>query len=126
MSKAKTQRQIADNEAKGVLRSIRTSPRKLGLVAGLIRGRNVQDALIQLEYSQKNVARDVKKLLSSVVANAENNHNLDIDSLYVKEVQVGKGLVMKRFTPRGRGRASRILKSFSNISIVVAEKKEVK
>jgi len=124
MGKSSTPRRLSDNEAKATLRSLRTSPQKLGLVAELIRGRNVEDALTQLTFSRKAVARDVKKLLQSAIANAENNHNLDVDLLYVSDVQVGRGLVMKRIRARARGRAARILKPFSNISITVAERKE--
>lgn len=124
MSKAKLQRQLEDNQAKATLRSLRCSPQKVGLVAGLIRGLSVDVALKQLSFSRKAVAADVKKLLQSAIANAENNHNLDIDRLFVKEVTVGRGIVMKRFQARARGRAFRIQKPFSNISITLEEKAE--
>lgn len=124
MGKKALERQLQDNEAKASLRSLRVSPQKLGLTAELIRGLDVEDALVQLQFSKKAVARDVKKLLQSAIANAENNHNLDVDRLYVAEVQVGKSLVMKRIRPRAKGRAMRILKPFSNISITVREREE--
>lgn len=121
MSKPKTQRRLAANEAKAKLTSVRISPQKLGLVAGLIRGKKAQDALVQLSFSRKAISRDVKKLLQSAIANAENNHNLDIDNLVVQEVNVGKSLIMKRYTSRARGRGAKILKPFSNISITLRE-----
>jgi len=124
MGKSAVQRKLADNEAKASLRSVRISPQKLGLTAELIRGLNVEDALAQLTFSRKAVARDVKKLLESAIANAENNHDLDIDRLYISDVQVGKSMVMKRIRARARGRAARILKPFSNISITVREREE--
>lgn len=124
MSKAATKRKLADNEAMAFSRSVRISPRKLGLVADLIRGLNVSDALTQLTFSRKGIAKDVKKLLQSAIANAENNHNLDVDRLFVSEVAVGKGIVMKRFHTRARGRGVRILKPFSNMYIVVRERGE--
>lgn len=103
------------------IKSLRTSPRKLNLVAGLIRGLPVQEALVQLAFSKKRIANDVKKCLKSAIANAEHNNNLDIDLLYVKEVLVGKSLVMKRFKARARGRAGKIQKFFSNLKIIVSE-----
>jgi large subunit ribosomal protein L22 len=106
------------------LRSLRVSPRKVELVAGLIRGTNAQDALTQLSFSKKAVARPIKKLLQSAIANAENNHNLDIDRLFVKEVRVGRGIVMKRFATQARGRSAKIEKFFSNVSILLEEKAE--
>ncbi len=124
MSKAKTNRKYAQNQAFATLRSLRCSPRKVALVAGLIRGSSAANALQQLTFSRKAVAKPVKELLKSAIANAENNHNLDIDRLFVKEVLVGKGIVMKRFQARARGRASRIEKPFSNITIVLEEGKE--
>ena len=105
-------------------RNLRVSPQKLNLVAGLIRGKKVATALADLEFSRKRIARDVKKCLESAIANAENNHELDVDDLVVAEAHVGKGLVMKRFSPRARGRASRIEKPFSHITIVVREVEE--
>lgn len=122
MSKQKKPRALAGNQAKADLRSLRSSPRKVELVAGLIRGTSAQDALVQLSFSKKAVARPVRKLLQSAIANAENNHNLDIDRLFVKEVRVGRGIVMKRFTSRGRGRSAKIEKFFSNVSIILEER----
>lgn len=126
MGKAATKRKLTDNEARAYLRSIRISPQKLNLVAGMIRGMKAEDALTQLAFSRKAVARDVQNCLKSAIANAENNHDLDIDKLYVSEVLVGKGLVMKRIQPRARGRAFRIFKPFSNLSITVRERQEEK
>ncbi|MFG1480714.1 50S ribosomal protein L22 [Xanthobacter sp. TB0139] len=124
MGKQAKPRALADNEAKAVARNLRVSPQKLNLVAGLIRGKKVATALADLEFSHKRIARDVKKCLESAIANAENNHELDVDDLVVAEAHVGKGLVMKRFSPRARGRASRIEKPFSHITIVVREVEE--
>jgi len=124
MGKQAKPRALADNEAKAVARNLRVSPQKLNLVAGLIRGKKVATALADLEFSRKRIARDVKKCLESAIANAENNHELDVDDLIVAEAHVGKGLVMKRFSPRARGRASRIEKPFSHITIVVREVEE--
>ncbi|TAL80220.1 MAG: 50S ribosomal protein L22 [Beijerinckiaceae bacterium] len=121
MSKAKTPRALPDNEAKAVCRMIRISPQKLNLVAQLIRGKAVDKALADLQFSRKRIAVDVKKTLESAIANAENNHGLDVDDLVVAEAFVGKALVMKRFSPRARGRAGRIEKAFSNLTIVVRE-----
>ena len=121
MSKDKNPRRVADNEAMAKLRMLRTSPQKLNLVAALIRGKSVDKALTDLTFSKKRVAQDVKKCLQSAIANAENNHNLDIDTLVVAEAFVGKNLVMKRFHARARGRASRVEKPFSEITIVVRE-----
>jgi large subunit ribosomal protein L22 len=104
--------------------NLRVSPRKLGLVAGLIRNMHVSNALIQLSFSKKRIAKDVLKCLQSAVANAENNHNLDIDNLFIAEVLVGKAIVMKRFSPRARGRGFSIKKPFSNLSIKLVEFKE--
>ncbi|HQS47060.1 50S ribosomal protein L22 [Xanthobacter sp. VNH20] len=124
MGKQAKPRALADNEAKAVARNLRVSPQKLNLVAGLIRGKKVATALADLEFSRKRIARDVKKCLESAIANAENNHELDVDDLIVAEAHVGKGLVMKRFSPRARGRASRIEKPFAQITIVVREVEE--
>lgn len=124
MSKAKTERALATNEAKAKASSIRIGLRKLNLVAGMIRGRKVGDAINQLLFCEKRIAKDVKKCLDSAIANAENNHNLDVDSLIVKEAYVSKNLVMKRFHTRGRGRSASILKPFSNLTIIVSEKGE--
>ena len=117
-------RTLPDNEAKAIARNLRVSPQKLNLVAGLIRGKKVATALADLEFSRKRIALDVKKCLESAIANAENNHNLEVDDLIVAEAHVGKGLVMKRFSPRARGRASRIEKPFAQITIVVRELEE--
>jgi len=124
MGKAKAPRRLADNEARAVLRTIRISPQKLNLVAQLIRGKKVAAALNDLEFSQKRISGTVKKTLESAIANAENNHDLDVDALVVAEAYVGKSIVMKRFHARGRGRASRIEKPFSNLTIVVREVEE--
>lgn len=121
MSKPKSPRKVGDREALAVATSIRGSAYKLNLVAGLIRGRKVGEALNILQFSTKAMAVDVRKVLASAIANAENNHNLDVDALIVKEASVGKALVMKRFTPRARGRASRIEKPFSRLRVVVRE-----
>lgn len=121
MGKAKVPRQLKDNEAKAVTRTIRVSPQKLNLVAAMIRGKAVNAALADLEFSRKRIAGTVKKTLESAIANAENNHDLDIDSLIVAEAYVGKSIVMKRFHVRGRGRASRIERPFSHLTIIVRE-----
>ncbi len=121
MSKPKSPRKVGDREALAVATSIRGSAYKLNLVAGLIRGRKVGEALSILQFSTKAMAVDVRKVLASAVANAENNHNLDVDALVVKEASVGKALVMKRFTPRARGRAARIEKPFSRLRVIVRE-----
>jgi len=121
MGKAAATRALSDSEAKAVLRNIRVSPQKLNLVAQLIRGKKVATALADLEFSRKRIARDVRKCLESAIANAENNHDLDVDDLVVKEAFVGKALVMKRFHARARGRGARILKPFSHLTIVVRE-----
>jgi len=124
MGKASLQRQLPDNEAKAVGRMIRTSPQKLNLVAQLIRGKKAEQALNDLAFSRRRVAGEVKKVLQSAIANAENNHNLDVDNLVVAEAYVGKNLVMKRFRARAKGRAARILKPFSQVTIVVREVEE--
>ncbi|KEG19574.1 50S ribosomal protein L22 [Bartonella bacilliformis] len=121
MGKAKVLRQLRDNEAKAVTRMIRVSPQKLNLVAAMIRGKKVDVALADLMFSRKRIAQTVKKTLESAIANAENNHDLDIDSLIVSEAHVGKSIVMKRFHVRGRGRASRIECPFSHFTIIVRE-----
>jgi large subunit ribosomal protein L22 len=121
MSKPKAPRKVAENEALAVGNMLRGSPRKLNLVAGLIRGKRVERALADLTFSKKGLARDVKKVLQSAVANAENNHNLDVDALVVAEASVGKALVMKRFNTRGRGKSAPIMKPFSRIRIIVRE-----
>src|ERR687885_2625361 len=121
MSKKSRERSLADNEAKAVARNLRVSPQKLNLVAQLIRGKAVSAALADLEFSRKRIARDVRKCLQSAIANAENNHDLDVDDLVVAQAYVGKALVMKRFHARARGRGARIEKPFSNLTIVVRE-----
>jgi large subunit ribosomal protein L22 len=124
MGKPKHERALDDSQAMAMARLLRTSPRKLNLVAQLIRGRKASDALNQLTFSRRGIARDVKKVLMSAIANAENNHDLDVDRLVVSEASVGKSLVMKRFRPRARGRAGRIEKPFARLRIVVEEREE--
>ena len=126
MSKKATERALEANEAKAVINRIRISPQKLNLVATMIRGMSVNNALTQLTFSSKRISDDVKKALQSAIANAENNHNLNVDSLYVKEAYVGKNMVMKRMHTRGRGRSAQILKPFSNLTLIVREKEESK
>ncbi|MCK0122745.1 MAG: 50S ribosomal protein L22 [Yoonia sp.] len=124
MSKDKNPRRVADNEARAKLRMLKTSPQKLNLVAGLIRGKKVEKALTDLTFSKKRVSEDVKKCLQSAIANAENNHNLDVDELVVAEAYVGKNLIMKRGRPRARGRFGKIIKPFAEITIVVRQVEE--
>ena len=124
MSKPASPRKVSEKEALAVNTSVRGSPYKLNLVAGLIRGKKVGDALNILSFSTKAMAVDVRKCLASAIANAENNHNLDVDSLVVQEASVGKGLVMKRFATRARGRSAQIIKPFSRIRVVVREQEE--
>ncbi len=124
MGKPKTERALKDNEAKAVLRMLRISPQKLNLVAQLIRGKKVEKALADLEFSHKRISGQVKKVLESAIANAENNHGLDTDALVVAEAFVGNSLVMKRFTARGRGKSARIEKPFSHLTIVVRQVEE--
>src|SRR5919205_1692601 len=124
MGKAAAPRKVGDKEALAVGTTIRGSAQKLNLVAGLIRGKKAEDALNILTFSKKAMAVDVRKVLASAIANAENNHNLDVDALIVAEASVGKSLSMKRFTPRARGRASRIVKPFSRVRVVVREQEE--
>src|ERR1700748_65020 len=121
MGKHARERDLPDNEAKAVAKMLRISPQKLNLVAGLIRGKKVSSALADLQFSRKRIAGDVKKCLESAIANAENNHDLDVDDLVVAEAHVGKALVMKRFHPRARGRSGRVEKPFANLTIVVRE-----
>ena len=121
MSKPKHERSLADTEAQAVTRNIRVSPRKLNLAAGLIRGRRAQDAVATLTFSKRRISDTVKKTLESAIANAENNHSLDVDKLVVSRVEVGRSIVMKRFQARGRGKAARVVKWFSHLKIVVAE-----
>jgi large subunit ribosomal protein L22 len=121
MGKPARERTLADNEARAVTKLLRVSPQKLNLLAQLIRGKKVDKALADLTFSRKRVARDVKKTLESAIANAENNHDLEVDDLVVSEAFVGNGIVMKRFAPRGRGRSGRIFKPFSQLTIVVRQ-----
>jgi len=121
MGKSARGRDLAETEAKAVSRMLRVSPQKLNLVAQLIRGKKVASALADLQFSRKRIAKDVRKCLESAIANAENNHDLDVDELVVAEAHVGKSIVIKRFTPRGRGRVGRIFKPFSHLTIVVRE-----
>ena len=125
MSKPKHERGLPDTEAQAVTRNIRVSPRKLNLVAGLIRGRKAQDAIATLTFSKRRMAVTVKKTLESAIANAENNHQLDVDKLVVARAEVGRSIVMKRFQARGRGKAARVEKWFSHLKIVVAEREPV-
>ncbi len=124
MGKASRERSLADNEAKAVVRRLRISPQKLNLVAAMIRGKKVEKALADLTFSRKRISVDVKKALESAIANAENNHDLDVDNLVVAQAYVGKALVMKRWQPRARGRVGAIQKPFSNLTIVVREVEE--
>ena len=124
MGKDKNPRRVADNEAMAKTRLLRTSPQKLNLVATMIRGKKVEKALSDLTFSKRRIAADVKKCLQSAIANAENNHNLDVDELIVAEAWVGKGLVMKRGRPRARGRFGRIHKPFAEITIKVRQIEE--
>jgi large subunit ribosomal protein L22 len=124
MGKPKRERSLAETEAMAVARNLRVSPQKLNLVAGLIRGKKVNQALADLEFSRKRIAGDVRKCVMSAVANAENNHGLDVDDLVVAEAYVGKNLILRRFHARGRGRSGRIEKPFSQITVVVREVKE--
>ena len=124
MGKSALKRTLADNEASAVLRNVRISPQKLNLVAESIRGQNAEAALTSLTFSRKRISGAVRKCLQSAIANAENNHDLDVDRLVVSEANVGKGLVMKRWRPRARGRTGRIQKPFSHLTIVVRERTE--
>jgi len=121
MSKQARPRVLSETEAKAVVRMLRVSPQKLNLLAQLIRGKKVSAALADLEFSRKRISTEVRKALESAIANAENNHDLDVDDLVVGEAFVGKAMVMKRFSPRARGRAGRIEKPFSNLTIIVRE-----
>ena len=124
MSKQAAPRRVGDKEALAVNTTIRGSAQKLNLVAGLIRGRRAEDAMNILAFSKKAMAEDARKVLASAIANAENNHNLDVDALVVKEASVGKSIVMKRFATRGRGKSTRIIKPFSRLRVVVREQQE--
>ncbi len=122
MGKPAAPRRLADNEAKAFLRGLRISPQKLNLVAQTIRGKSAAAAVAELSFSHRRIARDVKKVLQAAIANAENNHQLDVDRLYVKEATVGRAFVMKRFHTRGRGRSARIEKHFSHLTVIVRER----
>mgnify|MGYP001488280102 FL=1 len=124
MGKPKRERRLSDSEAMAVARNLRVSPRKLNLVAQMIRGKKVNAALADLEFSRKRIAQDVRKCVMSAVANAENNHGLDPDDLIISEAYVGKNLVMKRFHARGRGRSAMVRKPFSQITVIVREVKQ--
>jgi large subunit ribosomal protein L22 len=124
MGKSAAERRLDDTEAKAVLRNVRESPQKLNVVAQMIRGMDVEKALAALTFSRRRIANDVKKVLQSAIANAENNHQLDVDRLFVKEASVGKSIVMKRFRPRARGRVGKIIKPFSHLTVVVRERGE--
>lgn len=124
MGKKAAPRACADNEAMAFAKHIRVSPQKLNLVAATIRGKDCEQALASLQFSNRRVSNDVKKLLESAIANAENNHQLDVDRLYVSEASVGKALVMKRWRARARGRTGKIMKPFSNMRVVVREREE--
>jgi large subunit ribosomal protein L22 len=121
MSKRKRDRALPENEAMAVARMLRVSPQKLNLLAQLIRGKKVAAALADLEFSRKRIAQDVRKCLQSAIANAENNHDLDVDELIVAQAHVGKALVLKRFMARGRGRGARVFKPFSHLTIIVRQ-----
>jgi large subunit ribosomal protein L22 len=123
MSKPKRERTLAENEARAIAKNLKVSVQKLNLVAGMIRGKKVNAALADLEFSRKRIAMDVRKCVMSAVANAENNHGLDVDDLVVAEAYVGKNLILKRFHARGRGRSGKIFKPFSQITVVVREMK---
>ena len=124
MGKPSAERRVAENEARAVSTMLRVSPRKLNTVAELIRGRSVESALAALTFSRRRISNDVKKTLQSAIANAENNHELDVDRLFVAEAFVGKALVMKRFSARARGRVGRVEKPFSQLTVVVREREE--
>jgi len=124
MGKTQRERTLKDNEARAVTRNLRVSPQKLNLLAGLIRGKKVDRALADLAFSRKRIAKDVKKTLESAIANAENNHDLDVDALVVSEAYVGKNLVLKRMRARARGRAGRIEKPFAQITVIVRQVEE--
>jgi large subunit ribosomal protein L22 len=124
MGKPQRERTLKENEARAVTRLLRVSPQKLNLLAQMIRGKKVDRALADLTFSRKRIARDVKKTLESAIANAENNHDLDVDALVVVEAYVGKNLVMKRMRARARGRAGRIEKPFSQITVVLRQVEE--
>lgn len=122
MGQERNERRVAENEARAYSRMIRTSPQKLNLVAGLIRGLDANAALNELQFCKRRIAKDVRKVLQSAIANAENNHELDVDRLVVAQATVGKSVVMRRFRARARGRAGRLEKPFSNLTVVVRER----
>lgn len=124
MGKPKTERRLEDNQAQAVGTQLRVSPQKLNLVAALIRGKKAGKAVTDLAFSRRRIAGDVKKVLESAIANAENNHGLDVDQLWVKEAFVGKGLVMKRWKARARGRIGRVKKPFSKLTVIVEQREE--
>jgi large subunit ribosomal protein L22 len=124
MGKASAERRLEDNEASAMQRALRISARKLNLVAQSIRGKNAAAALAELTFSHRRIAHDVKKVLQAAIANAENNHQLDVDRLYVKEATVGRAFVMKRFHTRGRGRSARVEKHFAHLTVIVRERSE--
>jgi large subunit ribosomal protein L22 len=124
MGKPSAERRLNENEAMAMARNLRTSPQKLNLVAAMIRGKSCEQALAELAFSKRRIARDVKKVLESAIANAENNHQLDVDRLFVAEASVGKSFVMRRFRPRARGRVGRIIKPWSRLRVVVREREE--
>ena len=124
MSKKAYPRRLSETEAKAVVRTIQTTPRKLNLLAGLIRGKSAAGAKAELAFSRRRIAGEVRKVLESAIANAENNHQLDVDQLYVAEASVGRAFVMKRFHARARGRGARVEKMLSNLTIVVREREE--
>jgi len=124
MGKASAPRRLDDSEASAFLRGLRISPRKLNLVAETIRGKTAQAALAELTFSHRRIARDVKQALQAAIANAENNHQLDVDRLYVKEATVGRAFILKRFHTRGRGRSARIEKHFAHLTLIVRERPE--
>jgi large subunit ribosomal protein L22 len=124
MGKPTAERRLDESEAMASIRNLRISPQKLNLVAQLIRGKNADKAIATLTFSRRRIADDVRKVLQSAIANAENNHQLDVDRLYVSEATVGRSMVMRRFRPRARGRVGRLRKPFAHITIVVREREE--
>ena len=124
MSKTSAGRKVAENEAYSVLRNLRVSPQKLNLVATMIRGMDAEKALAALTFSRRRISDDVKKAVQTAIANAENNHQLDVDRLFIKEASVGKAITMRRFRPRARGRTGRIRKPFSHLTVIVSERQE--
>lgn len=124
MSKSTRARSLADNEARAVAVNLRTSAQKLNLVAASIRGKSAERALAELTFNKRRIAEEVRKAVQAAIANAENNHQLDVDRLYIAEAYVGKSFVMKRFRARARGRAGRLLKPWSRLTVVVREREE--